>query len=280
MRSTDQQPQSSNMSKTRSNYDSTKHTRNPKESEKSIKNSISKNNRRIFSTWELQVYNQLKKSNIEFSIKERRFPLHDDGMPENIYVPDFILKNCRFKNKRIIIEAHENLTDLDIVCFGLFMKKFKDSHHLIMIVHSNQLRTWNETYYSKYPLFHDIWTVDDLNYFIKSLDKYIDDKIHNVELPDIAECPKCGKTSQGTKTIEKLFGYRTMKNGITITQSYCKTCRNTKIKPINKILEDQIVDNQLSISITRYCYECKNQFITKLATQSHCNICLEKFGLL
>ena len=246
-----------------------------KYSSKKIDELISKRKDRILSSWELKVHNKLKKSKIEFDIRSRRFPLQDTHNPKNIYTPDFILKNRKFKNKEIIIEIHEELTDADAIVYAMFMKQFGKSHHLIMIVQDNQLRNWNEINSNKYPLFHDIWVLDDLDLFVKSLDKYVDNKIHNVELPDYAACPKCNAKAKGTENVEKLFGYRTMKNGITVTQSYCRSCRNSKS---NKTIKRNY-QRKLPTSITRYCNECKVQFTTNLADKAHCNECLKKFGL-
>ena len=266
-----------NLLESQLNRESNKKRNNKKNTitEKKITELIDKSNHRIFSPWELRVYDKLKKSKIEFNIKSRRFPLQLDKDLKNIYTPDFILKNRTFKNKKIVIEAHEDLTDGDIIRYAMFMKKFGISHHLIMIVQDGQLRDWNEINNKKHPLFHDIWVVDDLDLFIKSLDKYVNNKICNVELPDYAACPKCNVNAKGTEMVEKLFGYRTVKNRLTITQSYCRNCRSNKTK--FKTMSGKKISTQLSSPITRYCSECKTKFTTQLASQAHCNICLKKF---
>lgn len=45
-----------------------------------------------------------------------------------------------------------------------------------------------------------------------------------------AKCPCCNVSANGDlKEIEKLFGFRNMKNtGKTIAQSYCRVCRGKK----------------------------------------------------
>ena len=49
------------------------------------------------------------------------------------------------------------------------------------------------------------------------------------------ECPCCGKTvNNDLNKIEELFGFRTMKNGNKIPQSYCKVCRSKQCSPTNK----------------------------------------------
>ncbi len=231
---------------------------------------------RKFSPWELHVRHKLQKSNIKFEEKFRTFPLI---LYENTinYIPDFILSNHTFKNKKIIVEAHKDLTPQDVVKYGLFMKKFGMAYHLIMIVQYGQLRKWNEINQNERPLFHDIWTVEDLDHFIDYLKKHKTSKILNVDLPQHAVCPICGKKAEGTEQVEKLFGYRKMKNGKTIVQSYCKKHRSSKNHINNPKLE---IKKQVISPTNRYCTECGGRFVTEVASQAHCNPCLKKFGLI
>jgi hypothetical protein len=44
-----------------------------------------------------------------------------------------------------------------------------------------------------------------------------------------AECPCCGKIAENDlNKIENLFGFRIMKNGNKIAQSYCRVCRSKR----------------------------------------------------
>lgn len=45
---------------------------------------------------------------------------------------------------------------------------------------------------------------------------------------EYAECPCCGKHADTQSNIEKEFGWRTMENGETIPQSYCRACRSAR----------------------------------------------------
>lgn len=41
------------------------------------------------------------------------------------------------------------------------------------------------------------------------------------------ECPKCEKTAKGHEEVDELFGFRTMSDGKTRVQSWCKECKNS-----------------------------------------------------
>ena len=47
---------------------------------------------------------------------------------------------------------------------------------------------------------------------------------------EYAECPKCGKKAYNKDQIEKFFGYRALKNGKIIPQSWCRNCRSSNGK--------------------------------------------------
>ena len=80
-----------------------------------------------FSLWEQKVRNKLLKSGVKFVEKTQkemdRFPLQINEGVTIYYVPDFILDKHRFRGKKIIIEAHQNLTDEDVLKYGFFLKK-------------------------------------------------------------------------------------------------------------------------------------------------------------
>lgn len=55
--------------------------------------------------------------------------------------------------------------------------------------------------------------------------------------PPWCECPCCGIRCEGKENIQRDFGYRTMSNGQTIPQSYCRECRSARCeagKPCKK----------------------------------------------
>lgn len=118
------------------------------------------------TSWELKVRNKLFRGNIEFETKFRIFPIKTDDGKEQIYIPDFTLKNYRKENKIILIEASEDLNQNDIPMFSTFIQYYGNLYHLIMIVTDNQLRLWNT---ANATLFHEIWTIDDLDYLIQEL---------------------------------------------------------------------------------------------------------------
>lgn len=45
-----------------------------------------------------------------------------------------------------------------------------------------------------------------------------------------AQCPCCGKIALGSDYIDKLFGYRKIREGVIIPQSYCRDCRKKNYK--------------------------------------------------
>ena len=235
-----------------------------------------------FSLWEQKVRNKLLKSGMKFVEKTQKemdkFPLQINEGVTIYYVPDFILDKHRFHGKKIIIEAHQNLTDEDVLKYGFFVKKYSAAYHLIMIVTWGQLRQWNEISQRKHRLFDDVWTVEDVDLFMESLKKFEPSKIENIMLPEHKVCPVCNKEANDTNSVEKEFGHRKMKNGKIISQSLCKNCRSRERKiGLNALKEEVKKSKELGSSVTRYCTECKNRFTTKLASQAFCNSCLKKF---
>lgn len=115
------------------------------------------------------VKKHLLQSGVRFEESFRIFPLKsNDGLIFD-YIPDFYLKDIRHKNKRILIEVHTKLTLNDVIKFRLFMDTYGRAYHLIMIVHDQQLREWNRYDYGEQALFHDIWTIDAIEFFVKQL---------------------------------------------------------------------------------------------------------------
>ncbi len=119
--------------------------------------------------WENKVKRNFQKGGIDFETKFRIFPLLGADGKEYIYVPDFSLKNYLRSGKKIVIEANEDLLEIDKPMYAAFMQHYGSRYHLIMIVTDNQLRSWNT---AGETLFHEIWTIDDMEYLVNDLKKY------------------------------------------------------------------------------------------------------------
>jgi len=232
---------------------------------------------RKFTVWEEKVKMKLNKSGLKFEEKFRKFPLYLDHQSHFEYVPDFILKDVHYKNKKILVEAHEDFTEQDAIKYGLFMDKYGETYYLIMVVKSEQLWKWNEYDNKTHPLFHDIWTIDDLDDFIQNL-RFKIRSSGEIELPENAKCPLpkgCGREAHGRKDVEKVFGYRKMKNGKIIVQSYCRLCRSGKHKSNTE--ENLEIIQKYDKPKKVFCTGCGNSFVTSDPSQSHCKNCLKVF---
>lgn len=231
----------------------------------------------IFSTWEQQVVTKLQDEQIEFETKHRRFPIKIDDI-DYIYSPDFILRDILLKEKKILIEAHEELLDEDIKKFRKFMDVYGRMYHLIVIVKCEELRKWNKFDSGEQAMFHEIWLYDDLNDLIKYLKKISEDyqkKINSLSSKTICPLPNgCGVESIGYENIQRVFGYRKMKNGVIIPQSYCRTCRSGKPRYIPD--EDEHGGGSYSRTDPVGCIGCGIKFIQKSIEQIYCDSCHSK----
>lgn len=108
-------------------------------------------------------------ANIEFVEHFRTFPLKSDGGFDIRYIPDFCLKNVRYKNKRILIEVHTRLRSKDVPKFRAFLDTYGRLYHLIMVVNGQQLRDWNWYNDGGQAMFHDIWVINSIEFLIKYL---------------------------------------------------------------------------------------------------------------
>jgi len=126
----------------------------------------------LLSPWEKRVCKRLLNSKIGFVVKFRKFPLDLGNGILAQYTPDFVLKDHEYNGKRLLIEVQELLTEKDAIVFGAFMETYGGQYHLIMVVSDGQLRMWNELDQNRKKLFNDIWTIEDLDFFIKDLKKY------------------------------------------------------------------------------------------------------------
>ena len=186
---------------------------------------------REFTKWELDIIKKIKNVGFEIEFKHRKFKVRVDKK-YYVYIPDIMIFGFRFNDKKIIIEAHEDLLEQDIEKYRKFMKEYRNIYHLIMIVEGHQLRGWNEKSIQS-PLFDEIWTKNDINFLIEELTTYKKtfEKIF-YKFPKEAYCGRktCGEEAHEYEEIETLFGYRKMSDGKIIPQSYCRYCRSIKTK--------------------------------------------------
>jgi hypothetical protein len=178
-----------------------------------------------FSIWEKKILQSLRKNGISLEIKFRNFPLKVEDQKYE-YIPDFLVKDFEYKDREILIEAHEKISIEDVKKYQKFRSVFGSTYYLIMIVRGEELREWN-SHDMERGIFNEIWVVNDLELLIKSLlekKKKHDDKINS--FPQKAVCPAppnghgCGRISNGYEEIIKFFGYRGKK-----VQSLCRKCR-------------------------------------------------------
>lgn len=248
---------------------------NPKKQKENYEIKKRLETKKIFSLWERKVINKLTENKIKFEEKFRIFPIKINNDLSIKYEPDFLLEEYEINNKEIIIEAHEKLTEDDVVKYSIFMKRYFTVFHLIMIVKDNDLRGWNEISKSS-RLFNDIWIMDNL----KDLIDWI--KRQHTKKQDFKEqstCPHCPTIAIGTKQIYKLFGFRKKKNGEKFTQSLCRECRGLQLKLGTEGLKDfrKMPKPELLTEDRRFCTGCNNYFKTKIPDQTHCIECNKKY---
>lgn len=178
--------------------------------------------RQYFTPWENKVRRKFHSAFILFDAKFRIFPLIGSDGKEYIFVPDFTLKDYEHGNgKRILIEANEDLNESDKPMYSAFIQTYGQLYHLIMIVTDNQLRLWNA---SSEKLFDDIWTIEDIDYFIADLKKRkkitvkqpskIDSKLAKSIIPE----------SLGPTKMHLCIGCRKTFDTPDVTQIYCSIC--------------------------------------------------------
>ena len=174
-----------------------------------------------FSSWEKRILRKLRSSGLSIETKFRNFSLYIEN-EEYEYFPDFFMEDFEYKNREILVEAHEKISEADVKKFRKFLADFGSSYYLIMVVSDGELRTWNEYNKGKQKFFNEIWTSNDVDLlieYLKKLKKKYEKKISQFQ--QNALCPKCGKKAKGYKKIVELFGYRG-KN----VQSFCRKCRS------------------------------------------------------
>ena len=180
-----------------------------------------------FSIWEKKILQSLRKNGISLETKFRNFPLKVEDQKYE-YIPDFLVKDFEYKDREILIEAHEEISNNDVKKYQTFRSVFGSSYFLIMIVRDEELREWN-AHDMQRGIFNEVWVVDDLEFLIKSLlekKKKYEDKINSFQKKAVCPAPPkghgCGRISNGYDEIVKHFGYRGKK-----VQSLCRKCRST-----------------------------------------------------
>ena len=189
------------------------------------KNNFFKEN--SFSSWEKKILKKIRKSDLDIEIKFRNFPLHIEKEKFE-YIPDFLIKGFLYKQREVIVEAHEEISKEDVTKYRKFRSVFGAMYYLILIVKDEELRKWNEFDQGVQGVFNEIWVVDSVDLLIKYLLNKKREYSEKMKLvPQIAICPAppnghgCGKKANDYDEVVRLFGYRGK-----IVQSLCRQCRN------------------------------------------------------
>jgi hypothetical protein len=198
----------------------------PKISEILKKNSFFKEN--SFSLWEKKILQEIKGAGLKVDTKFRNFPLHVDKEKFE-YIPDFLIKKFLYKQREIIVEAHEEISEDDVNKYKKFRSVFGIIYYLILIVPDEEFKKWSEI---ENGVFNEVWKVSEIDQLIEYLllqqQKY-NEKI--LSLPQRAVCPAppnghgCGREADGYDEIIRWFGYRGK-----IVQSLCRQCRTKHAK--------------------------------------------------
>ena len=97
---------------------------------------------RDFTKWEREIIKKIEKSGLKFETKFFKFPLNI-GNKKFIYVPDLLMKDFFFNEKKIILEAHEKISEDDIAKYRKFRSIYGNVYHLLLVVTDIELRKWN-----------------------------------------------------------------------------------------------------------------------------------------
>jgi hypothetical protein len=180
-----------------------------------------------FSTWERHIFKEIKDAKISFNQKFRKFAIFIDGKKEH-YIPDILVKEFEHHKKEIIVEAHEEISKVDIKKYRRFRLTFGTSYYLIMIVPDTELKIWKENHIQKEGgIFNEIYAETQMNDLINNLKKW--KKSHDEIMSQYARnalCPPppkghgCGIAAKGFEEITEIFGYRGKR-----VQSLCRACR-------------------------------------------------------
>ena len=189
--------------------------------------------------------------------KLRRFPLEGG----TIYCPDYILTRS-YNGKRIIVQIDECPATSNTQTYRFFMREFRDTYHVIMVVHDRYLRNWNEIDMNRRVLFDEIWVtynIDDMISSIKSRPV-----LGNLDAGYII-CPSCYKKADDMGKIRRDFVCRTERDGSFTVLPQCKDCLSTKTHQPASIPQS-----------SRRCIGCGALFDTTAVSQLYCNLCISK----
>ena len=181
-----------------------------------------------FSPWERKILRKLRDSGLDVEIKFRNFPL-DIETEKFEYFPDFLIKGFLYKQREIIIEAHEEISAEDINKYKKFRSVFGVIYYLILIVKDDDFEKWKKI---ENDVFNEFWRVTEIDLLIENLmDQKMKYREKVISLPQSAFCPSppyghgCGKKAIGYEEIVRWFGYRGK-----IVQSLCRQCRSKHAK--------------------------------------------------
>lgn len=189
------------------------------------KNAFFKEN--SFSIWERKILKKMRNSELDIETKFRNFPLHIEKEKFE-YIPDFLIKGFLYKQREVIVEAHEEISEEDVNRYRKFRSVFGVMYYLILIVKDKELQKWNDLDQGVQGIFNEIWSVNNVDLLIKYLlnkRRVYSQKMKLV--PQTAICPAppnghgCGKKADDYDEVVRLFGYRGK-----IVQSLCRQCRS------------------------------------------------------
>jgi hypothetical protein len=199
------------------------------------KNSFFKEN--SLSSWERKILKKFHDSELDIEIKFRNFPLYIEKEKFE-YFPDFLIKGFLYKQREIIIEAHEEISEEDVNKYKKFRSVFGVMYYLILIVKDDDFEKWKKI---ENGVFNEFWRVTEIDLLIENLLE--EKKKYNEKIkiqPQSAFCPSppkghgCGKKAKGYEEIVRWFGYRGK-----IVQSLCRQCRSKHAKSQRKKLKTQ-----------------------------------------
>ena len=183
---------------------------------------------REFSFWEEKLIQRIENAGLKTERKFFKFPLKiDDKL--YLYIPDLLIKDLQINRKKVVIEAHEKLTEDDIKKYRKFRSQYGREYHLIMIVSSNELSEWN-SHNKKEGLFHEIWTSKDIELMLVKLKAVKKDREKIDSSFGTHVCPSCGTSATGREETRTEFGFRKKEDGTEYTQSLCYDCRRNHAK--------------------------------------------------
>ena len=105
---------------------------------------------RYESGWEKKIAKVLLKMKIPFQIKPVRFPL-----PNNIfYTPNFVLRELRLGERKIILEPHGKMTERNVSKYCHFRKIYGNDYFLMLIMRNDDIPSISQEAYD------DIWPIE------------------------------------------------------------------------------------------------------------------------